>query len=70
MIQSISFYPKFKILNFGNEEIETGSSSIPLLNKVNISKLTRLANPAGTPESKTACKHCLDFINKQSINTN
>lgn len=38
---------KFKMRNFGNDEIETGSSSMLLLATLRISKLVRLAMPGG-----------------------
>lgn len=43
-------YPKFKILSFGRDESEVGSSSNWLLNKFRISRLDRFAKPGGTPE--------------------
>lgn len=50
----INNYPKFKILSFGNDDMEIGNSSIWLLNKLRISKLTKLANPGGIAVGK--CK--------------
>lgn len=38
---------KFKMRSFGNDEIETGSSSMLLLATLRISKLVRLAMPGG-----------------------
>lgn len=39
---------KFKILNFGMEERDNGSSSMKLLAKFSISRLVKLAKPGGT----------------------
>lgn len=41
-------YPTFKIRNLGIDESETGSSSIWLLNKFNISSCVKFAIPGGT----------------------
>lgn len=55
--KSTKTYPTFKIRNFGIEERETGSSSIWLLNKFNISNWVKFAIPGGTSEN-------YDYVNK------